>query len=325
MPAVPAGLRRPLVLDDNRDALVQCLPCWERTNVVVGMTLASVDVTLPRVQALLLAPTRELAKQLARVVTHEAARRAMRVHVVGEQAMRHDARALLGTSLESSPPPHVLVGTPGRVGTLARAAAAIASVHVVVLDDADEMLARGFGPPHLQREILDRWLARRAARLVLVAATSSPAVREFFVGRAPQHVRLLTASEEGASAPQHVMVSHDDGDDVARKLELLVALVRRAMGAARAVLVFAATRTTAEWLQQSLVAYACGAELLHGAQTLMERADALDRFEQRETRVLVSTDAGGRCMRWSTRSGAPRLLVVHFDTAACTVSARRLS
>lgn len=322
MPAVPAGLRQPLVLDDARDALVQCRPCWERTTVVVGMTLARVDATLPRVQALLLAPTRELAQQLARVVTHEAARRATRVHVVGEtttpsSTMRHDARVLLGTSSES-PPPHVLVGTPGRVGALARAAAAVASVHVVVLDDADEMLARGFRPPHLQREILAGWLARRAARLVVVAAASSPAVREFVVTPAPQHVRLLTASEESASAPRSLCIAvASSHDDMAAKFEWLMALIQRETGAARAVLVLTATRGTAEWLHRSLVSHACSAELLHGEQTLTERAAALDRFEQRETRVLVSTDAGERCMRWRTQSDASRLLVVRLDTTVC--------
>lgn len=101
--------------------------------------LQRLDVDLKECQALVLAPTRELAQQIVKVISALGDFMNVKVHAcVGGTAIRDDVRILQEGV-------HVVVGTPGRVYDMAqRRALRLDNVQLFVLDEADEMLSRGF-------------------------------------------------------------------------------------------------------------------------------------------------------------------------------------
>ena len=102
-------------------------------------TLAKLDNKLRECQSLILAPTRELAQQIQKVVIALGDYMDVQVHAcVGGTAVRDDIRTLQGGV-------HVVVGTPGRVyDMINRRALRLDSIKQFFLDEADEMLSRGF-------------------------------------------------------------------------------------------------------------------------------------------------------------------------------------
>jgi translation initiation factor 4A len=102
-------------------------------------TLAKLDVSLKECQSLILAPTRELAQQIQKVVIALGDYMSITVHAcVGGTAVRDDIRTLQSGV-------HVVVGTPGRVyDMINRRALRLDSIRQFFLDEADEMLSRGF-------------------------------------------------------------------------------------------------------------------------------------------------------------------------------------
>ena len=101
--------------------------------------LQSIDTSIRECQALVLAPTRELAQQIMKVLISLGDFMAMEVHAcVGGTAVRDDIAKLRNGV-------HVVVGTPGRVyDMINRRALKLSYVKLFVLDEADEMLSRGF-------------------------------------------------------------------------------------------------------------------------------------------------------------------------------------
>lgn len=101
--------------------------------------LQQLDYGLLECQALVLAPTRELAQQIEKVMRALGDYLGVKVHAcVGGTSVREDQRIL-------SSGVHVVVGTPGRVfDMLRRQSLRPECIRMFVLDEADEMLSRGF-------------------------------------------------------------------------------------------------------------------------------------------------------------------------------------
>ena len=101
--------------------------------------MQQLDYSLVECQALVLAPTRELAQQIEKVMRALGDYLGVKVHAcVGGTSVREDQRIL-------SSGVHVVVGTPGRVfDMLRRQSLRSDNIRMFVLDEADEMLSRGF-------------------------------------------------------------------------------------------------------------------------------------------------------------------------------------
>jgi translation initiation factor 4A len=101
--------------------------------------LQRLDIEVKQCQAMVLAPTRELAQQIVKVIGALGDFMNVKIHAcVGGTAVRDDIRTLQEGV-------HVVVGTPGRVyDMIQRRALKLDHVQLFVLDEADEMLSRGF-------------------------------------------------------------------------------------------------------------------------------------------------------------------------------------
>ena len=121
------------------DVIQQAQSGTGKTATFCSGILQQLDYGLVQCQALVLAPTRELAQQIEKVMRALGDYLGVKVHAcVGGTSIREDQRILASGV-------HVVVGTPGRVFDMLRRQSLRADyLKMFVLDEADEMLSRGF-------------------------------------------------------------------------------------------------------------------------------------------------------------------------------------
>ncbi len=248
--------------------------------------------TKPKV--LVVAPTRELAQQVARELSWLFAKAKIRVALcVGGMDPRREAYLLKGGS-------DIVVGTPGRLcDHLNRGVLVLDECEVVVLDEADEMLDMGF------REDLEKILdaAPDDRRTLMFSATVPPAIESLARKYTKQVVRVMATSVDDP---------HEDIETVVHLVapgerEHAVVNVLRARDAPSA-LVFCATRDGVAHLAASLVERGFAAAALSGELSQAERNRAIQGVRDGRARVLVATDVAARGLDLPSVA-----LVVHAD------------
>ncbi|HUT73295.1 MAG TPA: DEAD/DEAH box helicase [Armatimonadota bacterium] len=232
-------------------------------------------------RALILAPTREIAAQTAGqavALTHGTPLRTVAVY--GGVGMEPQSRALRSGY-------EIVVATPGRLlDHHRRGTARLASLEVLVVDEADRMMDMGFLPD--LRRILA--VLPRERQSMLFSATMPIDVLELAyeeILRDPVHVEVGSQSVPPASISQSVYLVASE-----RKTDLLLDLLRQE--AMRSVLVFARTRRRAERLAKQLQRSNMNATCIHGDRSQSDREKALNGFRRRSVRVLVATDIAAR-------------------------------
>ncbi|CAH2053767.1 unnamed protein product, partial [Thlaspi arvense] len=156
------------------DVIQQAQSGTGKTATFCSGVLQQLDFNLVQCQALVLAPTRELAQQIEKVMRALGDYLGVKVHAcVGGTSVREDQRILQAGV-------HVVVGTPGRVfDMLKRQSLRADNIKMFVLDEADEMLSRGFKdqiydifqllPPKIQntRDIIMREFRSGSSRVLI--------------------------------------------------------------------------------------------------------------------------------------------------------------
>lgn len=283
-----AGYRRPTPIQEQAiGPLLEGRSVIGQAKAGSGKTLAfgipliqGIDSNLNRVQALVLAPTRELAVQITLELEKIAAFTSVRVLTVyGGQSMNVQLDALRRGV-------HVIVGTPGRtIDHLKRGTLRIDGVRFVVLDEADTMLDMGFIDD--VDFILDR--TPRGRQLSLFSATM------------PRPIVQL--SERFMTNPTRVMVDHNEpsADTLEQfyarverdeKLELLVSILdRQNRGSA---VIFCRTRYGTIRLARELERRFMNVVQLHGDLSQNQRDHSMALFRSGKADVLVATDVASR-------------------------------
>lgn len=270
----------------ERDLLVSAQTGSGKTvafGLALGATLLGDAERMPEAaapKALIIAPTRELAMQVARELTwlYEATG-ARVITCVGGMDARAEARQLEGR-------PHIVVGTPGRLRDhLERGRLQLASLAAVVLDEADEMLDLGF------REDLEFILdATPAERRTLLFSATLPRDIETLAKRYQQDaLRIETVRRDEPHADidywAHRVVPHDVENTLVNVLRY---------HEARAAIVFCATREAVNRINARLIERGFSAVALSGELTQHERTRALQALRDGRARVLVATDVAAR-------------------------------
>ncbi len=234
---------------------------------------------LPGPRALVLAPTRELAVQTAELLRDLAAALPQRLKVAlafGGVSINPQLMALRGGC-------DVMVATPGRLlDLLDHNGLTLVGVQCLVLDEADRLLGQGFAE-ELQR-VLALLPARRQA--LLFSATFPPAVQTL----AGQLLREPVRIEIDEAPPQ--ITQRAIQLDRAQRLPALRQLLRDEAWAC--VLVFVASRYTAELVSDKLFAHGFKAGVLHGELSQGARRDVLAALKAGTVEVLVATDVAAR-------------------------------
>ena len=234
-------------------------------------------------QALVILPTRELAKQVAEELSTAAAKRTVRiVQVYGGRAYEPQIEDLERGA-------EVVVGTPGRlIDLMERGVLDLAHVTTVVLDEADEMLDLGFLPD------VEKILARtRTDRHTMLFSATMPgavvALARRYMTR-PTHIRAQDPGDEGMTVQtvqQVVYRTHS-----MNKVEV-VSRILQAEGRGRTI-IFARTKRTAARVADDLRARGFATGALHGDLGQGAREQALRAFRNNKVDVLVATDVAAR-------------------------------
>ncbi|MDR7519896.1 MAG: DEAD/DEAH box helicase [Armatimonadota bacterium] len=237
------------------------------------------DRAARRIQALVLAPTRELALQIAGVV-RDLGGPAVRVATLyGGQPIERQFSALRGGA-------QVAVATPGRLlDHLNRRTVRLDAVSFLVLDEADRMLDMGFLP---DVEAILRHVPRDR-QTALFSATLPPAVSEIAVRhmRNPVWIRIAAPTPTVQTVTQYYLEVAEQ--DKVRALRLLLT-----SGEVPSALVFRRTRRGTDRLAKVLRDRGIPVEVLHGDMAQGARLRALEAFARGKVRVLIATNVAAR-------------------------------
>ncbi|MGB0843767.1 MAG: DEAD/DEAH box helicase [Alphaproteobacteria bacterium] len=231
-------------------------------------------------RALILAPTRELANQIADNMRSFVKRMHLRVAVVvGGQSISTQMKTMSrGTD--------ILVATPGRLLDLVkRRAVFLDQTKYLVLDEADQMLDLGF--IHALREISK--LVGKPRQTMLFSATMAKQMEEISRSYLTDPVRVQVASQNKAADKVSQSVHFLPAKD---KTNLLKACLTDNPDALS--LVFARTKHGAEKLMLHLVTCGFKAGSIHGNKSQSQRDRAIREFKAGDIKILVATDVAAR-------------------------------
>ena len=232
------------------------------------------------VRALVLAPTRELADQVAANIKSYAQHSNLRVTVVFGGIDMKPQTAILKQGVE------VLIATPGRLLDHIEAKNCVLNqVEYVVLDEADRMLDIGF-LPDLQR-ILS--YLPKARQTLLFSATFSPEIKKLAQSYLQDPV-LVEVARPNATATNVEQRFYSVAPDDKRRAVCSI-LEQREI---RQALVFVNSKLGCARLARALERDGLKATAMHGDKSQDERLKALDAFKNGEVDVMVATDVAAR-------------------------------
>lgn len=235
------------------------------------------------VQALLLAPTRELAAQIAEAVSLLGAHLPSppkTVVAVGGVSINPQMLALRGGA-------HIVVATPGRLLDLVdHHALSLAGAQVLVLDEAERLLALGF-EAELSRIL---GLLPADCQRLMFSATFPPAVRA--LAESLLHEPTQINIDAGAIPDASAIVQRVIEVDSSRRTLLLRHLLQE-HGWSR-VLVFVASKHDTELVAGKLQRAGLAAAALHGDLSQGRRTDVLAAFKDQQLQIMVATDLAAR-------------------------------
>jgi ATP-dependent RNA helicase DeaD len=264
----------------GRDVIGQACTGSGKTLAFELPLVESIDERSRDLQALVLVPTRELAQQVAGVLEMIIAGTGIRLAVLyGGQAIGPQQDTLRRGC-------QIAVGTPGRIlDHLARRSLRTDSVRYLVLDEADEMLDRGFAPD-VERIVATTPPARQTS---LFSATTPEWVEKVAAHylKDPLLIQMDVDPGDGLSIEHEVCeVWHEDKFDVLRKL-----LDQETEGA---TLVFGRTKHGVRNLGQKLVRLGYAVDVLQGNLSQAQRDQVIRRFRNGSTPILVATNVAAR-------------------------------
>jgi ATP-dependent RNA helicase RhlE len=234
---------------------------------------------------LVLAPTRELAGQIAQSAKDYGAMAGLKVQsIVGGTSVGKDRNKLhRGTD--------ILVATPGRLLDLIdQKAFGLGGVEILVLDEADQMLDLGF--IHALRRIVP--MLPKERQTLLFSATMPTSIKELSKNYLtnPAHVSVTPAATTAERIDQYLfMVQQDEKQSL---LEMILKGRHPVPGKLERVLVFSRTKHGADRVVKKLAQIGIPANAIHGNKSQPQRERALAEFKSAKVPVLVATDVAAR-------------------------------
>ncbi|MDA8193181.1 MAG: DEAD/DEAH box helicase [Thermaerobacter sp.] len=269
----------PLILE-GRDIIGQAQTGTGKTAAFGLPIVEKLDHRSRKVQAMVLAPTRELAIQVAEEITRIGRFAGVKVvPIYGGQSYDRQIRALEHGA-------QVVIGTPGRVmDHIRRGTLKLDSVRVAVLDEADEMLDMGFIE---DVEFILQNTPDTRQTLLFSATVPDPIARlaRRYL-KEPVHINI---SPEHLTVPQIEQLYYETREH--EKLDALTRILD--MEGADRTLIFCRTKKRVDELTEGLQARGYTAEATHGDLNQVQRNRVLKRFKDGGSEILVATDVAAR-------------------------------
>lgn len=276
---VQAGCIPPMM--EGKDVIAKAPTGTGKTMAFGIPIIESIDPTSEKVQAIILAPTRELAIQITDemrevAVCHEGVRI---VCLYGGQPIGKQIEALKRR-------PQIVVATPGRLSDhMKRRTVVVKDVKTVVLDEADRMLDMGF--IHDVTRILDKIPNRK--NLGMFSATISREVMDisWVYQRDPEEITVRPTEENKPDILQYRLEVPSDG-----KVDAIVKILNKENY--DRVMCFCNTKGSTERLTKFLQMRGVDAQCIHGDIPQKKREAVMQLFRNGKLRVFVATDVAAR-------------------------------
>lgn len=271
--AIPVAL-------SGRD-LIGCAQTGTGKTAAFCIPILSRLIQSPEGMALVLVPTRELARQIEdfwRSLCRDHSALGC-VSLIGGVPMSPQIRAL-------SRKPRLVIATPGRLlDHLERRTIQLAGTAILVLDEADRMLDMGFEP---QLSRIARHVPRQRQTL-LFSATMPPEAEKLSAKFVKDAVRVTIGKVSRASeqVTQNVVMT-----ETQKKNEALLDQINRWQE--ESILVFARTQSRTDRVARYLSSFGLPVTRLHGGRSQGQRNTALNDFRTGRARILVATDIAAR-------------------------------
>ena len=265
----------------GRDLIVRAKTGTGKTTAFGLPMIERIDEGARVTQALVLAPTRELAVQVSQEIAQLAKYRDLRITAIyGGVGFPPQEDALREGS-------EIVVGTPGRLlDHLRRGNLKLDQVRVVVLDEADEMLSMGFFED--VRKIVERTSAER--QTMLFSATLDESLKGFARNymKSPEDIHL-SADGDNVHLIQHILFETSPDYHKARALLDLIELERPT-----SAIIFCNTREDVATVYTYLDRQGLSVEMLSGELPQNKRERVMARIKAGGVQFLVSTDVAAR-------------------------------
>jgi ATP-dependent RNA helicase RhlE len=233
-----------------------------------------------QVRCLIMVPTRELAIQIEEVFRKLGQYSGLKTAALFGGVEQDSQVKALKKGLD------VLISTPGRMFDLRNQGfLELDAVEILVLDEADQMLAAGF-----IRDIRDtcRYLPLRRQTLFF-SATIDEKIKDLAYSLVKNAIRIQISPKDRVSRNVQHQVAFIEMDD---KRFFLEKLIKESEG--MRILVFVRTKVRAERVQAAMVRAGIAAGIMHGGIEQKDRLKELDAFRQAESGVLIATDVSAR-------------------------------
>ena len=265
---------------DGRDVLGQAQTGTGKTAAFGIPLIEKIDPKNPNIQALVIAPTRELAIQVSEELYKLGYdKRVKLLSVYGGQEIGRQIRALKNR-------PQIIVGTPGRIQDhINRRTMKLDEVQTLVLDEADEMLNMGFIDDI--NAILESVPEER--QTLLFSATMPPAIRkiaETFM-KNPEIVKIAAKELTMENIEQFFVkaTEREKFDALSRLLDVQKPEL---------AIIFGRTKRRVDELSQALGLRGFLAEGIHGDLSQAKRISVLRQFKEGKIDILIATDVAAR-------------------------------
>ncbi len=268
------------VLLDGRDVIAQAQTGSGKTAAFGLPIIEAIDPRQRSVQALILAPTRELAIQVAEALHKYGRHKEVdTLPIYGGQPYERQFRGLQRGV-------QIVVGTPGRVmDHMRRGTLKLDDVRFFVLDEADEMLDMGF--------IEDiEWIMEQIPQerqMALFSATMPPRIASL-AQRYMHDAQRITVAGKEMTVPEVRQSSYEVPR--ARKTDALTRILDAETP--QSAMIFCRTKAGVDELGEALMARGYGVETIHGDLSQAQRDRVMRRFRSGQAEILIATEVAAR-------------------------------
>ena len=267
-------------LRNGRDTIVQAQTGTGKTLAFLLPLYDKIKIQADNVQTLIITPTRELTIQISRVASVlDKATGVRSLAIYGGQDIERQKHKL-------GRDPHVIIGTPGRIlDHLRRRTLNFSTTNKVVLDEADEMLRRGF----IEDVELILSTMAKDRQIMLFSATMPDRIKSLahrYMVQV-QHIEIKAEHITLDSIKQRVVDTMETS-----KLDKLCELINEEQP--YLAMVFCSTRARVSQVAMTLARRGYLADELHGELSQLQRTNVLNKFRQAKLQILVTTDIAAR-------------------------------
>lgn len=270
----------PLLLSGNKDIIGQAKTGTGKTAAFALPLLEMIDSQKNEIQAIVMAPTRELAIQVAEEIQSFVVETPVTVQTIyGGNPMRTEIQGIKRK-------PAIVVGTPGRIQHHIRTnVLKLGTVKYFILDEADEMLNFGF------RKEIESILALTSEnrRVLLFSATMPKSILEIAKNHMGEYDTVKIESKEMTNndiTQKYFCIQNSD------RIEALARIM--AAESHFYAIVFCRTKRETDKVAAELRGKQLRVEAIHGDIDQKARQNILQRFKSGMTKILVATDVAAR-------------------------------